>query len=303
METLESVFVQTFRDFEVIVVNDGSTDDTLEKLRAFGERIRVVSQQNSGIGAARNRGIAESSGRYVALLDDDDQWMPEKLARQVHFLEEHPDCVAVGVPYAFSSSPAECIFDVTAITNNTGVIEQPLAVMAAEGHRFLWTLSVLMFDRDRAQGLFFATERGSMEDVQFILGLFTRGSFGIAGHDILTIYRRHNGNVSAQASYYFCGMKLLRKLQRRGELPVIADQEVYLAAWLAEQARQAIFRLLEEGERRRGLLLYVHELPHQVRHRSHGFLWRAPLLLVLPTPMVQLVRSCLRSLEAAPEVS
>ena len=86
-------------------------------------------------------------------------------------------------------------------------------------------------------------------------------------------------------------------------LPVTAEQEVYLSTWLAEQGRQAIFRLLEEGERRRGLLLYLRELPYQARHRSQGFLWRAPLLLVLPAPMVQRVRSCLRFLEAALNVS
>ncbi len=303
IETLESVFGQTFRDFEVVVVNDGSTDDTLEQLRRLGDRVRVVSQPNGGIGVARNRGIAESSGHYVALLDHDDLWMPEKLACQVHFLEEHRECIAVGVQYAYSSSPSVCMFDVAGITNDRGIVEQPLAVMAAQGHRFLWTSSVLMFDRARAQGLLFGTERGCVEDVQFYLGLFARGPFGIAGDDILTIYRRHSGNSSAQASYYSCGMKVLRNMQRRGELPVTVGQEVYLSKWLAGQGRQAIFRLLEEGERRRGLLLYVRELPHQVRYRSKGFLWRAPLLCVLPAPMVQRVRSCLRFLEAALKVS
>lgn len=303
LETLQSVFAQTFRDFEVIVVNDGSTDDTLEVLRRFGARVRVISQQNGGIGVARNRGIAEASGHYVALLDHDDLWMPEKLARQVQFLEEHHECIAVGVPYAFSSSPSECIFDAAAITNDAGIIERPLAVMAAQGHRFLWTSSVLMFDRVRAEGLYFGTERDCVEDVQFYLGLFARGEFGIAGHDILTIYRRHSGNFSARASYYCCGMKVLRNLQRRGELPVAAEQEVYLSMWLADQGRHAIFRLLDEGQRRRGLLLYVRELPHQARYRSNGFLWRAPLLLVLPPQMVQRVRHYLRSLEAALKAS
>jgi hypothetical protein len=302
IETLQTVFAQSFGDFEVIVINDGSTDDTLERLRLFGDRISVISQSNGGIGVARNRGIAEASGRYIALLDHDDLWMPEKLERQVHFLAEHPECIAVGVPYALSSSPSECIFDVAAITNDSGVIEQPLAVMAAQGLRFLWTSSVLMFDRARAEGLHFGTEHGCVEDVQFYLGLFARGQFGIAGQDILTIYRKHSGNSSARASYYHCGMILLRKLHRRGELPLAADEEVYLSIWLAEQGRQAIFRLLEEGERRRALLLYMHELPHQARYRSNGFLWRAPLLGVSPSLLVRFTRYLLRSLETAVKV-
>jgi glycosyltransferase involved in cell wall biosynthesis len=296
IETLQTVFAQTFRDFEVIVVNDGSTDDTLERLLLFGERVRVISQQNAGIGAARNRGIAEASGRYVALLDHDDLWMPEKLASQVHFLETHPECIAVGVPYAFSTSPSECIFDVAGITNESGVIERPLAVMVTQGHRFLWTSSVLMFDRVRAWGLCFGTERECVEDVQFYLGLFARGQFGIAGRDILAIYRKHSGNFSAQASYYYCGLKLLRHLHRRGELPVATDQEEYLSPWLALQGRQTFFRQIEEGEQLRALLLYLRELPYQVRYRSNGFLWRAPLLFVLPRPIVHLVRFFRRSL-------
>jgi glycosyltransferase involved in cell wall biosynthesis len=297
VETLQSVFAQTFRDFEVIVVDDGSTDDTLERLSLFRERVRVISQPNGGVGVARNRGIAEASGRYVALLDHDDLWMPEKLARQVRFLEEHSTCIAVGVPYAFSSSPSQCIFDVAGITNATGIVERPLAVMAAQGHCFLWTSSVLMFDRVRAHGLLFGTEPGCIEDVQFYLGLFDRGQFGIAGHDILTIYRRHSGNFSSQASYSYCGITLLRRLHQRRELPVAVDQEVYLSAWLAQQGREATFRQLEAGQRLRGLLLYLRELPHQIRYRSNGFLWRAPLLLVLPPRMVHLIRFALRSLE------
>lgn len=290
IETLRSVFAQTFTDFEVIVVNDGSTDDTLEQLGQFGERVKVISQPNGGIGVARNRGIAESSGRYVALLDHDDLWMPEKLAIQVQFLEENEECVAVGVPYAFSTSPSECLFDVVGITNDKRIIERPLAVMAAHGHVFLWTSSVLMFGRSRAQDLFFGTVRGCIEDIQFYLGLFARGQFGIAGDDILTIYRRHSGNVSAQATYYDCGIKLLRSLHRRGELAVVPEDEVYLSLWLANQGRQAVFLHLEEGRRLRGLLIYLRELPHQVRYRSNGFLWRGPMLLVLPPSMMRFIR-------------
>lgn len=79
---LESVLAQTFRDFELIVVDDGSTDDTRDLVAAYTDpRIRYVFQENSGLSAARNRGVAASNGTYVTFLDDDDEALPEWLTR------------------------------------------------------------------------------------------------------------------------------------------------------------------------------------------------------------------------------
>ncbi len=89
---LASVFVQTFTDYEVVVVNDGSTDDTASVLSRYGDRIRVITQPNRGLSAARNAGVRASRGEYVAFVDDDDQWMPEKLARCVPVLDADPEC-------------------------------------------------------------------------------------------------------------------------------------------------------------------------------------------------------------------
>jgi glycosyltransferase involved in cell wall biosynthesis len=86
-DALGSALAQTLRDVEVIVVDDGSTDDTPEVLAAYGDRIRVVRQSNRGLPAARNAGLAVSRGAYVAFLDADDVLAPTKLAEQVALLE------------------------------------------------------------------------------------------------------------------------------------------------------------------------------------------------------------------------
>lgn len=95
LATLDSVFAQTFTDYEVIVVNDGSPDDTAEVLRPLAEagRIRYIEQANAGQAAARNRGIAEAQGEFIALLDDDDLWPPEKLERQVEVLRSDANAI------------------------------------------------------------------------------------------------------------------------------------------------------------------------------------------------------------------
>jgi glycosyltransferase involved in cell wall biosynthesis len=89
-----SVLYQTFTDYEIIVVDDGSQDNTEAVMRQFEGRIRyVVIPSNQGVSAARNRGIKESQAPWIAFLDSDDYWLPRKLEMQVAFFEERPEAV------------------------------------------------------------------------------------------------------------------------------------------------------------------------------------------------------------------
>jgi glycosyltransferase involved in cell wall biosynthesis len=101
LETLESVQKQTFSDFEVIVIDDGSTDRTSELVKSVGdERIKVFSYPNGGMCTARNRGISHVAGEFIAPLDSDDLWTPDKLELQLAALQKHPDA---GVAYSWTS--------------------------------------------------------------------------------------------------------------------------------------------------------------------------------------------------------
>lgn len=95
-QAIESVLAQTMTDFELILVDDGSTDNTEAMSAAFADpRIRYVRQNNSGPGIARNRGVAESNAELIAFLDSDDLWVPEKLAAVVTCAHAHPEVNAV----------------------------------------------------------------------------------------------------------------------------------------------------------------------------------------------------------------
>jgi glycosyltransferase involved in cell wall biosynthesis len=92
VRAIDSALAQTRRVDEIVVVDDGSTDGTEAVLRErYGDRIRYVHQANAGVSAARNHGMAIAQGRYFALLDSDDEWLPEKTARQVEWMQAHPD--------------------------------------------------------------------------------------------------------------------------------------------------------------------------------------------------------------------
>ena len=101
LETLQSLRQQTFTDFEIIVINDGSSDRTLDVLGSIDDqRLKIFSDQNGGLSVARNRGIARAEGEFIAFLDADDLWSADKLERQLAALQQHPQA---GVAYSWTS--------------------------------------------------------------------------------------------------------------------------------------------------------------------------------------------------------
>lgn len=99
---IDSVLAQTFRDFELIVVDDGSTDRMGQVLAPYGACLRVLRKENGGLASARNAGIHAACGEFVAFLDADDSWLPEKLARQFSWMDAHPEA-------AFCSTAARVV--------------------------------------------------------------------------------------------------------------------------------------------------------------------------------------------------
>lgn len=131
-KAIESVLAQTYQDFEVIVVDDGSTDNTAEELARFGDRICLIQQTNKGVSAARNTGIRAARGKWIAFLDSDDQWIPSKLDRQLDCLRQ----VETGMCFTRCISGAgEIIQD---IDNLTPIHKQPGVYYFENPHGLLW---------------------------------------------------------------------------------------------------------------------------------------------------------------------
>lgn len=90
-EAIDSVLVQSYRDFELIVVDDGSTDATASELAKLASRLQFFVTERRGVSAARNLGVSQCRGHYIAFLDSDDLWLNSKLERQTRFMDEHPE--------------------------------------------------------------------------------------------------------------------------------------------------------------------------------------------------------------------
>jgi glycosyltransferase involved in cell wall biosynthesis len=103
---IDSVLAQTYIDYELIVVDDGSTDDGVKIVRKYSDmRIRLILQDNAGPGAARNRGIKESFGKYIAFLDADDEWLPLFLEKTTEYLDLHSNVATISTGYLDMGRP------------------------------------------------------------------------------------------------------------------------------------------------------------------------------------------------------
>jgi glycosyltransferase involved in cell wall biosynthesis len=112
-QAIDSVLLQTYSNIEIIVVDDGSKDASKEILKSYGDKISVIFQQNSGVSAARNNGFAASKGEFIAFLDADDFWIPEKIAKQIDLFQSNPNLGFVHVGVQYVDAQNEPIKDLT----------------------------------------------------------------------------------------------------------------------------------------------------------------------------------------------
>lgn len=143
--TLRSVFAQTYTDYEIVIVNDGSTDGSAAAVESLEDpRIRLVTQKNAGVSAARNRGIREARGEYIALLDGDDEWKPDFLEKIAGLIQKYPRCDVFATKYAMVDTRGKSIENILnkiKFKNASGIIDNYFEV-ASSSHPPITSSSV-----------------------------------------------------------------------------------------------------------------------------------------------------------------
>lgn len=144
--TLRTVLNQTFQDFEIVVVNDGSTDNSAAEVERFhDQRIRLVHQANAGVSAARNRGVEESKYELIAFLDADDEWKPSYLETQYSLYKKYPECSVFACNYEFRDADGNVrptIIRKLPFQETDGILSNYFEV-ASCSHPPLWTSAIV----------------------------------------------------------------------------------------------------------------------------------------------------------------
>jgi glycosyltransferase involved in cell wall biosynthesis len=220
-QTLDSIKAQTFADYEVIVVNDGSSDrEELERiLQSHPLSVIYLSQQNKGVSAARNAAIRIARGEFYAQLDADDQWTPDYLEVQLEILKSNPDVTLVYPNATIVGDSTDAGLEFMKLSPSEGevnfetLVKQQCVVMTCVTGRMSAIRDTGMFDEDLR----------SCEDFDLWLRIAKNGGRIIYHRQPLAFYRRHAGSLSAD--HVWMGRYLLAVLEKCARTLSLTDAE------------------------------------------------------------------------------
>jgi hypothetical protein len=277
LETIESVFAQEERDFEVLVVDDGSTDGTPDVLKRCAGRIEILRQENRGPAAARNLGIERAHGRYVAFLDSDDRWFPWTLAvyREAIELNGAPAMIA-GTHVDFRSGeqppmPARTTADMRLFADYFAT---------ARAAVWLGTCGVaIRTDALRSVGGF-TTHAFNAEDSDLWLRLGTQPGFVRIASPPVFAYRRHDASAVASMRNSFLGTMEMIAREKSGGYPGGRSRRLERFEILARHTRPLSLACAHGGLRHEAARIYRSTLGWNLRLGRLRYLVAMPFLFL-----------------------
>ena len=276
-ETLASVFQQRLASFEVLVVDDGSTDHTPQGLATYGQRLRILTQANRGPGAARNLACQQAVGRYVAFLDSDDLWFPWTLEAYAHAIREHGEpAFLAGQPAYFQSSSQ--LATVAGQPSSSHCFPDYLA----SGDEWLWygaSSLVVRTDVLKAVGGF--TDRWiNGEDADLTMRLGVAAGFVHVSSPAMFGYRQHRGSAVSDERRTLEGARHMVRMEQRGQYPGGAERAGQRWRIVTRHLRPVALRCLQMGWWTEAWELYLATFSWHCRLGRWRFLAAFPFLFL-----------------------
>ena len=276
---LESVFAQTEPPFEIIVADDGSTDDTLAVLENYAARVKVLTQRNAGPAAARNLGIGAATGDYIAFLDSDDLWFPRTLALYREVIEQHAQPAMIEgahVEFDTEQGPPN-----SAASQLSTLNSQPAPDYLASPRVTLWPSgTAIRTDVLKAAGGF-TPHAFNAEDCDLWLRLgMERGFVHIAQPPVFA-YRRHPASAVASLEKSTEGIMAMIECEARGGYPGGDARRGDRLRILTTHTRPLSIACAKRGLPREALAIYFRTLRWNVRLLRVRYLFALPCLVLL----------------------
>ena len=276
--TLDSVLDQDFTDQEVIVVDDGSTDDTLQTLAIYGDRIRVLRQKNSGPAVARNLGIGEARGQYITILDSDDLWFPWTLATYAEAIRQFDSpAFLAGAPFVFENETL-----VRAVAQ-TPLRAERFADYLASGDAWRWfgaSSFVLRADAVRTVGGF-STEWINSDDADLALRLGQAAGFVDIQAPVTFAYRDHAGSLKSKTDVSFRSLGYMIAQEESGAYPGGLARRRERLEILTRHMRPFTLECLRNGAVAQGWNVYRKTFAWHLALRRASYLCAYPALAAI----------------------
>ncbi|CAN5842027.1 hypothetical protein BH24DEI2_BH24DEI2_23430 [soil metagenome] len=270
--TLHSVFAQTFQDFETLVVDDGSADETVSLLESYADRVTALRQANRGPGSARNLGVEHAQGEYVVFLDSDDLLLPWSLAVYDEVARAYGSAIILSKPDKFSDEAAFLATQREPLTVDTW----PDYLAAARARYPITVAAAVRTDVLRASGGFLE-ENISSEDHDLFLRLGTAPGFAFVTSPVIYGYRQHEQTKTNEFTSLLQGVDFVLNRDRRGEYAGGAARRRERDVVLARMFRYGIKRCFETGYRAEGYQLFLKSAAYYPRAGFWRDLYRLPL--------------------------
>ena len=276
--TLDSIFRQTFTGYEVIVIDDGSTDGTLEFLASMKDQVQVLTQQNSGPGTARNSGARVARGDYLAFLDSDDLWFPWTLQTYAEVIAKNDNPAFVTGRHCLFSS-----LDDTKEVEQGGIRTIAFPDYFASFQEWRWfgvSSFVIRKDAFLAVGGF-TPGRINFEDAELAMRLGTSKGFVHVESPVMFGYRVHGGNVTLDSEKCSQGLGLLVAQELNKKFPGGRSREKERWKIISRHVRPFAIDRAQNGSLYDALKWYWRVLPEAITSGRIRFLVGLPAIVVL----------------------